>query len=350
MIESNTQEPHDQVGFFSQLTNSYIGLDKNFSTSIKEQLPNEVERNAKEIAAEGAKFCREIIDEAKELTDGAMKLKEKIKNHIAQGPGKSFLKSDVSKYESFLPTFKICDFERLVNFDIDACNNSVIDIKQRTLDQVVESYNAFMEQQQAQLKAFVLKQEKLMYGYQWRPVLAGTKLFNKDEKNLPTYSWPETDQMMDWSLDSQIKLTKVWYKSWRGEELNGLKLEFNDGSIVSTPCDKPDPVQMHGHMGRRHMGTHWRCANIDKSQTITRFSMFFQEGKDVVSKMSAMAGEDEILNIQVQNNCHGPGEWVHVDIPKGKEIIGLYANNSGDKLKSIGFNLWTPNPMADTIS
>ena len=62
-----------------------------------------------------------------------------------------------------------------------------------------------------------------------------------------------------------------------------------------------------------------------------------------------MAGEEEILNIQVQNNCHGPGEWVDIDIPKGKEIIGLYANNSGDKLKSIGLNLWTPNPMADAI-
>ena len=174
-----------------------------------------------------------------------MKLKEKIKNHIAQGPSRSFLKSDLYKYDSFLLTFKIEGFEKLVNFDIDACNNSVIDIKQKTLDQVVENYNAFMQQQQTQLKAFVLKQEKLMYGYQWRPVLAGTKLFNKDEKNLPTYNWPEMDQLMDMPLESQIKLTKVWYKSWRGMELNGLKLEFNNGSIVSTPCDKPDPEQMH---------------------------------------------------------------------------------------------------------
>ena len=51
MIESNTQEPHDQVDFFSQLTNSYSGLDKNFSTSIKDELLNEVEMNAKEIAS-----------------------------------------------------------------------------------------------------------------------------------------------------------------------------------------------------------------------------------------------------------------------------------------------------------
>ena len=77
-----------------------------------------------------------------------MKLKEKIKDHIAQGPCKSFLKSDVSKYDSCLLTFKIADFEKLVSWDVDACNNSVVDIKKKTLDQVVENYNAFMQRQQ----------------------------------------------------------------------------------------------------------------------------------------------------------------------------------------------------------
>ena len=74
-----------------------------------------------------------------------MKLKEKIKDHIAQGPSKSFLKSIPSKYDSLLLTFKIEEFEKLVGFDIDACNHSVIDIKKKTLDQVVANYNAFMQ-------------------------------------------------------------------------------------------------------------------------------------------------------------------------------------------------------------
>ena len=51
MVESNTQEPHDQVDFFSQLTSSYSGVDNNFKVSIKDSLPNEVEKNAKQIAA-----------------------------------------------------------------------------------------------------------------------------------------------------------------------------------------------------------------------------------------------------------------------------------------------------------
>ena len=46
------------------------------------------------------------------------------------------------------PEAEKADFEKLVSWDVDACNNSVIDIKKKTLDQVVENYNAFIQQQQ----------------------------------------------------------------------------------------------------------------------------------------------------------------------------------------------------------
>ena len=38
--------------------------------------------------------------------------------------------------------------------------------------------------------------------------------------------------------------------------------------------------------------------------------------------------------------------WIMQDIPKGKEIIGVYGNKSRDRcyLKSLSFILWTPNP------
>ena len=34
------------------------------------------------------------------------------------------------------------------------------------------------------------------------------------------------------------------------------------------------------------------------------------------------------------------------EIPEGYEIIGMYGNDSSDRITSLGFILWTPNPVA----
>ena len=62
---------------------------------MKETLPAEIERSSTEAAASGAKFCQELLDEAHEIHERSSKFIEKIKNHIEQGPSKSFLKSNV---------------------------------------------------------------------------------------------------------------------------------------------------------------------------------------------------------------------------------------------------------------
>mmetsp|Transcript_13776 Transcript_13776/g.17409 ORF Transcript_13776/g.17409 Transcript_13776/m.17409 type:complete len:93 (+) Transcript_13776:909-1187(+) len=42
------------------------------------------------------------------------------------------------------------------------------------------------------------------------------------------------------------------------------------------------------------------------------------------------------------------GNWKAKQIPAGKEIIGLYGDfdETGERINTLGFILWTPNPQA----
>ena len=75
-----------------------------------------------------------------------------------------------------------------------------------------------------------------MYANLYTPTLSGTKLFVKDPNYLPTYNWPELEEMMDWPLDKKMKLSKIHWMSHNGMSLSSLKFEFDNG-IVSTACD-----------------------------------------------------------------------------------------------------------------
>ncbi len=42
------------------------------------------------------------------------------------------------------------------------------------------------------------------------------------------------------------------------------------------------------------------------------------------------------------------GQWKSRAIPEGKEIVGLYGDfdDSGEKITTLGFIVWEPNPFA----
>ena len=113
-----------------------------------------------------------------------------------------------------------------------------------------------------------------------------------------------------------------------------MKFEFSNG-IKSEPCEVEH--QRHGH---------WRIIEIDQTKTITKFCMLVQEDRDTVNRIKIMSGDDEIVNQRIHEH-DDQGEWVNIDIPKGREIIGFVANNKDPQvLRSIGLQLWTPNPKA----
>ena len=70
------------------------------------------------------------------------------------------------------------------------------------------------------------------------------------------------------------------------------------------------------------------------------------ENRDVVIALKLMDGDEEFANADIAEGGH-EGEWVDIDIPKGKEIIGFVTNTENQNLlQSVGLQLWTPNPKA----
>ena len=94
------------------------------------------------------------------MSERVSKFREKIRTHTEQGLNKSYLKSNVDKYENCCPAFDIDKLEKLLNIDIEACQNITLDCKNgnKNLDTIVENYNQFMKAQQEALKEFVIKQ------------------------------------------------------------------------------------------------------------------------------------------------------------------------------------------------
>ena len=158
------------------MTTQFEKINENFSGDIDKKLPTELVVNCKQQLESGAAFCESILKEAKAIESWAVKLKKKIKDHTEQGLNKCFLKSNLEKYENCCPTFDIPALETLIQMDIDACKHMNTDSREANIKKVVVNYNDFMKKQQEELKAFVIKQQKLMYGFQFTPILTCTKL------------------------------------------------------------------------------------------------------------------------------------------------------------------------------
>ena len=74
--------------------------------------------------------------------------------------------------------------------------------------------------------------------------------------------------------------------------------------------------------------------------------MLIEKDRDMYCQIKLWSGEEEIATARIHNEIDN-GDWVDIEIPKGREIIGFYGNNKERMgLRSIGLNLWTPNPKA----
>ena len=54
--------------------------------------------------------------------------------------------------------------------------------------------------------------------------------------------------------------------------------------------------------------------------------MFIEKDRDAYCKLRIWAGDEEIAFASIHDGCDH-GDWVDIDIPKGKEIIGFFGNN-----------------------
>ena len=86
--------------------------------------------------------------------------------------------------------------------------------------------------------------------------------------------------------------------------------------------------------------------DIDVSKKIVKVSIHVKDGKYFHGLRLI---DDAGANV-VDINGKDEGDWIEKDIPKDKEIVGLYCSTKkgdlDDSIHRFGFMVWTPNPDA----
>ena len=140
------------------------------------------------------------------------------------------------------------------------------------------------------------------------------------------FEWPSQFQVTNWPLDRKIKLQRI-SSTWTS--LRSLQFHLT-GNISS------------GEMACQEIGT------IEKA---IMMNVNAPPMKQVHVKLN---GQMQIYGLRftymtgdVHTLFEGDGGlWKTKDIPHGKEIIGFYGNAFEERIHSLGFILWTPNPDA----
>lgn len=179
-----------------------------------------------------------------------------------------------------------------------------------------------------------------MYVNNWEPELTKTVVFQNEKqkyKGEPNCNWPTPEIMEKWTLDSKMKLSKIYYKyaheCW---PLSSLRFEFSNG--IESPTFQTSEGKYFAD----------KEIEIDTEKTIRKVSIYVEKQRHRFCKMIIKDDKDEeMCNIRM---CEcDRGDWVDIEIPEGKEIVGLFCNTESHHadMQGLGFNLWTPNPKAN---
>lgn len=144
-----------------------------------------------------------------------------------------------------------------------------------------------MLEQKELLTKFVNKQQKVMYGMPWEPVISKLDIFETQKVAEPDKNWPSQEELEKLPLENKIKLHKIHYKHTHSRySLTGLKLEFTNG-IES-------PEMQCGH------GPHeaWKQTIALDELTIKKVAFKVQNGSGHLDQMKIWDDEDnEVVNV-----------------------------------------------------
>ena len=94
-----------------------------------------------------------------------------------------------------------------------------------------------------------------------------------------------------------------------------------------------------------------RTFKIDPKRRIAAMCLNLNEVQGNIFGMQIIDDEGEFLmNEQWFTPAEGVATaWKRVEIPEGKEIIGVHATHDGDYITNLGLIVWSPNPDAKKI-
>ena len=142
-VEIITHQHGEGLDFFSSLMSDMKTMNDESFNLMTETLPGENLKIAESQSVNAETFFKELQAEAKDVNECIEKFRNKILNHLKQGPSKSLLKAPLQVYEAALPSLDLEALERTFAMDIETCKS----IAQRVdygRDMVIANYPKFM--------------------------------------------------------------------------------------------------------------------------------------------------------------------------------------------------------------
>jgi len=160
----------------------------------------------------------------------------------------------------------------------------------------------------------------------WTPVVERLGCFGKQCKEGYNFEWP-TQYMVDrWPTDRKIKLCRIT-TNWTS--LRAIQMHL-------TPNFKSD-----------EMACEEKAMNNKEFMVNTQGAPMTEIGVKMNGQMQIYGLRFTYATGDVHNLFEADGGiWKTRPIPAGKEIIGIYGNAGEERIYSLGFIIWTPNPMA----
>lgn len=159
----------------------------------------------------------------------------------------------------------------------------------------------------------------------WEPKLERLMAFGRRATEF-NFEWPTQFDISKWPFDRKIKMSRI-KTNWTS---------LRSFQMTLTP-NLTSPTMQASELG-----------NVDKEYVMN------VQGAPITSVSVKLTGQMQIYGIKFTystGDVHvlfeaDGGLWKEREIPKGKQIVGFYGNADEDRINTLGFIVWTPNPNA----
>ena len=160
----------------------------------------------------------------------------------------------------------------------------------------------------------------------WTPVLEKLGVFGKLCKEGYNFEWPSKYLVEQWPTQRKIKLCRIT-TNWTSLRSIQIQLTPNLLSEEMAASEK-------GATNKEYMEN-------TQGAPITEIGVKINGQMQIYGIKFIYATGDVHILFEGEG-----GLWKTRQIPAGKEIIGIYGNSGEDRIYSLGFIVWTPNPIA----
>ena len=301
--------------------------------------PSEAETKVKEEINKIHNMGSELMGIARSVETLMDLFNSKVNEYL--GSRDCLIKLPADEYRSIF-TADVQRLEDLIQGEVE--QRKELQGQQAEFDNFIQSkIETFMEAKQEMENEFIKNYEKAWMqkeialnnpdsAYTWEPNLEKMPCFGRQQKSY-NFEWPTLYQVQQWNHDRKIELQRIT-TNW--SSLRSIQLHLT-GNISSTEL----AASQRGDFDRENMMNINIPPNQKRSVPITEIGIKMSSSLQFYGIKFTYATGDVFTLFEADG-----GLWKTKQIPKGKDIIGIYGNADEDRLYSLGFIVWEPNAQA----